>query len=215
MPAAPLPAASLPVDFAASAPALARALIGVRLLVDGVGGTIVETEAYDQAEPAAHTHRGRNPRNAVMFGAPGHAYVYRSYGRHWCLNFVCGPIDHGAGVLIRALAPEDGIDLMRARRGPLADRLLCAGPGRVAQALGITGAHNGKALDAPPFRLLAATGALPIVQGRRIGITRAVDLPWRFGLAGSVYLSRPFAPTVRATRAASGVGQGAARPAEK
>lgn len=187
-----MPAATLPVDFAASAPAVACALVGMRFLVDGVGGIIVETEAYDQSEAAAHSWRGRTARNAVMFGAPGHVYVYRSYGLHWCLNFVCGPIGHGAGVLIRALEPTDGLDCMRTRRGLLGDALLCAGPGRVAQALGITGGHNGRALAAAPFTLLACSRPVRIVCGRRIGIARAVDLPWRFGQRDSPFLSRPF-----------------------
>ena len=180
------------LDFHASAPQLARALIGATLLVDGVGGRIVETEAYDQSEPAAHNHGGPTRRNAVMFGPGGHAYVYRSYGLHWCLNFICGPEGHGAGVLIRALEPIAGIEAMRHRRGLDDPRLLCAGPGRVAAALGITGAHNGLALDAPPFAVLPGSTKLEVVSGPRIGISRAVELPWRFGLAGSRYLSRRF-----------------------
>lgn len=178
-------------DFGAAVTTVARALIGVTLLVDGIGGVIVETEAYDQSEPAAHTWRGRNSRNAVMFGPPGHAYVYRSYGLHWCLNFTCGPPGHGAGVLIRALAPTHGLTVMRERRGLIDDYRLCAGPGRVAQALGVTGAHNGAPLDRPPFALLGAAAPVEVRSGPRIGITRAVDLPWRFVLAGSAWLSRP------------------------
>ena len=181
-------------DFLADAPTVARALIGATLLVDGVGGTIVETEAYDASEPAAHTHRGPTPRNAVMFGSPGHAYVYLSYGMHWCLNFVCREPGHGAGVLIRALAPLEGLAQMRARRGLQDERLLCAGPGRLGQALGITHAHNGLALDRAPFRVLAADKRTPIevLTGPRIGISKAADLPWRFGLRGSRFLSRRF-----------------------
>ena len=183
-----------PIDFSADAPEVARALIGATLLVDGVGGLIVETEAYDRSEPASHSHRGPTPRNAVMFGPPGHAYVYRSYGLHWCLNVVCREAGHGAGVLIRALQPTHGLEVMRARRGLHEERLLCAGPGRVGQALGITLAYGGLALDAPPFSLLAApAGAAPdIVTGPRIGISKALALPWRFGLRGSRYLSRRF-----------------------
>ena len=181
-------------DFAADAPHVARALIGATLLVDGVGGVIVETEAYDRGEPASHTHAGPTPRNRAMFGAPGHAYVYRSYGIHWCLNFVCREAGHGAGVLIRAIEPTQGLDLMRARRGLENARLLCAGPGRVGQALGITLAHYGLPLDAPPFSVLGAPPGTPVdvLTGPRIGISKAVDTPWRFGLAGSRYLSRRF-----------------------
>lgn len=186
---------------------MASQLIGVTLLVDGVGGRIVETEAYDRADPASHTFNGPTPRNAVMFGPPGYAYVYRSYGLHWCLNFVCREAGHGAGVLIRALEPVAGLDRMRERRGLDAIRLLCAGPGRVGQALGIDASFNGKALDAPPFVLLMAPGDDPRVTvetGPRIGISRAIDVPWRFGEKGSRFLSKPFssrAPAARAGRA--------------
>ena len=180
------------VEFEAPAEEVARALIGVTLLVDGVGGVIVETEAYDQSEPAAHTHRGPTPRNAPMFGPAAHAYVYRSYGLHWCLNLTCREVGHGAGVLIRALAPTQGLDRMRERRGVEDARLLCSGPGRVAQALGITLAHFGLPADRAPFELRPATGPVTLASGPRIGITKAADLPWRFGLAGSVHLSRPF-----------------------
>lgn len=181
-------------DFAGDAADVARRLIGATLLVDGVGGVIVETEAYDQSEPAAHTHRGPTPRNAAMFGPPGHAYVYFNYGIHWCLNFVCREAGHGAGVLIRAVAPQHGLDAMRQRRGQQDERLLCAGPGRVGQALGITLAHYGLPLDAPPFSVLGAPPGTPVdvLTGPRIGISKAVDTPWRFGLAGSRYLSRRF-----------------------
>ncbi|QTD44258.1 DNA-3-methyladenine glycosylase [Ottowia testudinis] len=186
-----------PSDFAADAADVARHLIGTTLLVDGVGGVIVETEAYDQSEPASHTHRGPTPRNAAMFGPPGHVYVYLNYGIHWCLNFVCRERGHGAGVLIRALQPTHGLDTMRARRGMDDERLLCAGPGRLGQALGITAAHYGLPLDAAPFALLAAPAGAPparVLTGPRIGIRRAVDVPWRFGLADSRHLSRGFAP---------------------
>jgi len=184
-------------DFAGAAPQVARALIGATLLVDGVGGVIVETEAYDASEPASHSHPGPTPRNRAMFGPPGHAYVYRSYGIHWCLNFVCREAGHGAGVLIRALQPTHGLTLMRQRRGLPDDgdqRLLCAGPGRVGQALGITLAHYGLPLNQAPFAVLAAPARLRVLSGPRIGISKAVALPWRFGLAGSPHLSRRFDP---------------------
>lgn len=183
---------STSIDFMASPPALARRLIGATLLVDGVGGIIVETEAYDRDDPASHSFAGPTARNAAMFGPPGHAYVYRSYGIHWCLNIVCREAGHGAGVLIRAIEPVAGLDTMRARRGLDDVRLLCAGPGRVGQALGITRAHNGLAINAPPFELLPAPPKVKVVSGPRIGISKAVDQPWRFGLAGSPFLSRPF-----------------------
>lgn len=178
--------------FARSVHAVAPDLIGVTLFVNGVGGEIVEVEAYHHTDPAAHSYRGRTGRNAVMFGPPGYAYVYRSYGIHWCLNFVCEREGSASAVLIRALAPAAGLAAMRRRRGVGDERLLCAGPGRLAEALGITGAHNGLALDAPPFALYARTGRPAIVTGPRIGITRAAERPWRYGLAGSSLLSRPF-----------------------
>jgi DNA-3-methyladenine glycosylase len=179
-------------EFRHSSLDMARALIGAVLLVDGVGGAIVETEAYDHDDAASHTFGGPTPRNAVMFGLPGHAYVYRSYGIHWCLNFVCREKGHGAGVLIRAIEPLQGLDIMRERRGLEDVRLLCAGPGRVGQALGITRDLNGLALDKPPFQVLAAPHDIKVIHGPRIGISKAVDVPWRFGLAGSRFLSRPF-----------------------
>ncbi len=184
---APFPAP----DLLAPVAEVARLLIGATLLVDGAGGLIVETEAYDRHDPASHTYRGPTPRNAAMFGPPGHAYVYRSYGMHWCLNLVCGP-EPGAAVLVRALHPLHGLAAMQARRGGIAERLACAGPGRLCQALGITAALNGLPLDHPPFRLLPRTTPCDIVTGPRIGITPARDTPWRFGLKGSRYLSRPF-----------------------
>lgn len=185
-------AAPCAIDFSADSYVVARQLIGATLLVDGVGGVIVETEAYDRSDAASHTYRGPTPRNAAMFGPPGHAYVYRSYGLHWCLNVVCREAGHGAGVLIRALAPTQGLATMRARRGLDDARLLCAGPGRVGQALGITREHhNGLPLDAPPFALTPAHEAPRVLCGPRIGISKAVELPWRFVLAGSPYLSRP------------------------
>ena len=183
------------VDFAASSQEVARRLIGVTLLVNGVGGRIVECEAYDRDDPASHSFAGPTARNAAMFGPPGRAYVYRSYGIHWCLNLVCREAGHGAGVLIRAVEPTAGLARMRARRGLQDGRVLCAGPGRVAQALGVDASFNGKALDAPPFVLLAAPDAQPVVMveaGPRIGISRATEVPWRFGERGSRFLSRPF-----------------------
>ena len=180
--------------FARSVHEVAPDLIGVTLLVDGVGGTIVEVEAYDQEDPAAHSFRGKTARNASMFGPPGHAYVYRSYGIHWCLNFVCEPEEVASAVLVRALEPVRGLDEMRRRRGLEDERLLCAGPGRLCQALGITREHDGLALDEPPFELLPRTEEPEIATGPRIGITQAVDRPWRYVLAGSRYLSRSVRP---------------------
>lgn len=173
----------------------ARSLVGATLTLEGVGGVVVETEAYDRADPASHSFSGQTPRNAAMFGPPGRAYVYRSYGIHWCLNVVCGPPGYGAAVLIRAIAPVSGLDAMRQRRGTENPRLLCAGPGRLCQALGVTREHDGLAIDAPPFRLAASLGPVDLVAGPRIGISRGIDRPWRFGLRGSPYLSRALRPT--------------------
>jgi DNA-3-methyladenine glycosylase len=180
------------IDFEASSLDVARALIGVTILVDGVGGRIVETEAYDAGDPASHSHGGPSARNASMFGPPGHAYVYLSYGIHWCLNLVCREAGHGAGVLVRALEPTAGIAVMRERRGVTDERLLCSGPGRVGQALGISRAHDGMPLDCPPFVLLPGSPGDVVVTGVRIGISKAKDQPWRFGLAGSAFVSRRF-----------------------
>jgi DNA-3-methyladenine glycosylase len=181
--------------FARSVHLVAPKLIGATLLVDGIGGRIVEVEAYDHEDPAAHGFRGQTPRNAVMFGGPGYAYVYRSYGIHWCLNFVCDAEKIASAVLIRALEPIAGIEQMRARRGVTEKQALCSGPGRLCQALGITAAENGLALDAPPFELRPRSGPAKIAVGPRIGITKAVEKPWRYGLAGSRFLSKPFKPT--------------------
>jgi DNA-3-methyladenine glycosylase len=177
--------------FARSVHDVAPELVGVTLLVDGVGGTIVEVEAYDHEDPAAHGYGGRTERNASMFGPPGHAYVYRSYGIHWCLNFVCEGVGSASAVLIRALEPTHGLDLMLERRGQDDLRLLCAGPGRLCQALGITREHDGRELDEPPFELLGRTTEPELAVGPRIGITKAAEQPWRYGLAGSRFLSRP------------------------
>jgi DNA-3-methyladenine glycosylase len=182
------------VFFARSVHEVAEELIGATFLVDGVGGKIVELEAYHHEDPAAHGYRGRTARNASMFGPPGHAYVYRSYGVHWCVNFVCEAEGVADAVLIRALEPTQGLEEMRRRRGLEDDRLLCAGPGRLCQALAITREHDGLPLDRPPFRLEPRTEPPEIARGPRIGITRAADLPWRYGLAGSRFLSRPLRP---------------------
>jgi DNA-3-methyladenine glycosylase len=182
------------IDFHAPSFEVAQSLIGATLLVDGVGGRIVEAEAYDHEDPASHSFCGPTKRNRVMFGPPCHAYVYRSYGIHWCLNFVCRPHGHGAGVLIRAIEPLAGLEIMQARRGVANKRLLCSGPGRICQALGITGEHNGLPIDSLPFQLLPrpASEQLQVVAGPRIGVSKARDVPWRFGLERSPYLSRPF-----------------------
>ena len=178
---------------------VAPELVGASLLVDGVGGTIVEVEAYDHEDPASHGFRGRTRRNAAMFGPPGRAYVYRSYGVHWCLNLVCGHVDVPEAVLVRALVPTHGVESMRERRGLSTDRLLCSGPGRLCQALAVCDAHDGLPLDVPPFEVLARTDEPRLAVGPRIGISRAAELPWRYGLAGSSYLSRPF-PASRGQR---------------
>lgn len=188
---------SAELDFSADAVQVARLLIGMTLLVDGVGGRIVETEAYDQFDPASHTYTGPSARNAAMFGPSGHFYVYRSYGLHWCLNLVCREAGHGAGVLLRALEPTQGLERMQERRGLANPRLLCAGPGRVAQALGVDQHWNGVPLQAPRAMLLQAgrgVAAAPVLCGPRIGISKAADTPWRFGEPGSRYLSKPFKP---------------------
>ena len=180
---------SLPRSFfARNVEAVARDLLGATLLVDAAGGVIVETEAYDPEDPAAHSFAGRTARNAVMFGPPGHAYVYRSYGLHWCLNVVCEP---GSAVLLRALEPTAGIEAMLGRRHVNNERLLCAGPGRLCQALGIDGTFNGLALDEKPFLLIGRDRDPGIVAVPRIGISKAVETPWRFCIQQSRFLSRP------------------------
>lgn len=181
-------------DFVGDAAIIAPTLIGATLLVNGVGGRIVEVEAYDQTEPGSHCYPGLTPRNRAMFGPPGHAYVYLNYGIHLCLNFVCREAGRGAGILVRALQPTQGVEQIRARRKMNDERLLCAGPGRVGQALGVTMDLYGLALDAPPFALYARDpGArVRVISGPRIGVRKTPGLPWRFGLAGSRYLSRRF-----------------------
>jgi DNA-3-methyladenine glycosylase len=189
---------------------VARALIGTTLLVDGVGGVVVEAEAYDQEDPASHGYAGRTARNAAMFGPSGRAYVYRSYGIHWCLNLVCADDGVADAVLVRALEPTKGTALMVARRGIDDVRLLCSGPGRLCQALGVTRAHDGLPLDAPPFELRPRTQEIAVATGPRIGITRAADRPWRFVLAGSRFLSRPL-PRGAPSRATAGPASRAPR----
>jgi DNA-3-methyladenine glycosylase len=171
---------------------VAPELIGATLLIDGAGGIIVEVEAYHHTDPAAHSYIGPTARNAVMFGPAGYAYVYRSYGIHWCLNFVCEEEGSASAVLIRAIEPTQGLPLMRRRRGLEDVRSLCSGPGKLGEALGVTIKHNGLALDRPPFELRAREATPEIATGPRIGITKAVDHPWRYGLKGSKFLSKPF-----------------------
>lgn len=169
---------------------VAPELIGAQLLFDGVGGRIVEVEAYDEADPASHSFIGPTPRNRVMFGPPGHAYIYKIYGIHYCLNFVCHP---GSAVLIRALEPTTGVDRMLNRRGTMPERNLCSGPGKLAQALGIDLKQNGLPLCCPPFVLKAAVEGHDIGTGPRIGITKGADTPWRYAMRGSRFLSKPMA----------------------
>jgi DNA-3-methyladenine glycosylase len=176
--------------FARSVHAVAPELIGATLLVDGAGGRIVEVEAYDQEDPASHGHRGLTARNASMFGPPGRAYVYRSYGIHWCLNLVCREEGVADAVLVRALEPTRGVDLMHERRRTDNPLLLCSGPGRLCEALGVTGDHDGLPLDRPPFELRPRTADVDVVAAPRIGITHAAERPWRYVLAGSRVLSR-------------------------
>jgi DNA-3-methyladenine glycosylase len=178
--------------FARSVHEVAPDLIGATLLVNGVGGVIVEVEAYHHTDPAAHSFRGPTARNRVMFGPPGFAYVYRSYGIHWCVNFVCEEVGSASAVLIRALQPTHGIPAMRRRRRLRDERSLCSGPGKLTEALGISDEHNGLPLDASPIALHARASKPEIDAGLRVGITKAVELPWRYGLKGSKFLSKRF-----------------------
>lgn len=171
------------------AAAVAPDLLGAKLLVAGVGGIIVETEAYHPDDPASHSFRGPTPRNRSMFAGKGRVYVYRSYGIHWCINVVCR---NASAVLLRALHPTDGIDKMRERRGLEDVRALCSGPGKLCEALAVTGDLDGRMLTARPFKLVLPTGPVEATIGPRIGITKAADVPWRFGVKGSRYLSKPF-----------------------
>jgi len=171
---------------------VAPELIGATLLVDGIGGMIVEVEAYHHTDPAAHSYVGRTERNAVMFDRPGYAYVYRSYGIHWCLNFVCEEEGSASAVLVRALEPTQGLAAMRRRRGLREERALCSGPGKLCEALGVSHKRNGLPLDRAPFELRARGEIAGIVTGVRIGITKAAEKPWRYGLKGSKFLSKPF-----------------------
>jgi DNA-3-methyladenine glycosylase len=177
--------------FNRPAETVARDLIGVDLRVDGVGGIIVETEAYDALDPASHSFAGPTPRNAPMFGPPGRAYVYRIYGLHWCFNVVCDAARQGSAILIRALEPRAGLAVMRRRRGVEADTALCSGPGKLCEALGIDGRLSGADLARPPFAWTAAARVPAVVKGVRIGISRGAEAHRRFGLAGSRHLSRP------------------------
>lgn len=178
--------------FARPAPRVARDLLGCVLRVGECAGTIVETEAYDQDDPASHSHRGSRGRARVMFGPPGTIYIYRSYGMHWCMNTVCEPEGRGAGVLLRAIDPLEGREQMCTRRPGVPDRLLAAGPGRLCAALGIDDRLNGLPLGPGTAQILVGTPPAHVLEGPRIGISTAIETPWRFGVAGSRHLSRPF-----------------------
>ena len=186
--------------FARSVHEVAPELIGATLMFNGAGGIIVEAEAYHHTDPAAHSYGGRTERNAVMFGPPGYAYVYRSYGMHWCVNFGCEQEGSASAVLIRALEPTAGLAAMRRRRGVKEGRQLCSGPGKICQALGISRAHNALPLDAKPFQIFARAVPVKIVKGIRIGITKAAEKPWRYGLKDSKFLSKPFTAGVAKNR---------------
>jgi DNA-3-methyladenine glycosylase len=179
--------------FEGSVHDIAPALIGCRLLVNGAGGEIVEVEAYEREDPASHSFVGLTPRTKIMFGPPGRAYVYLSYGIHQLLNFVCEPEGEAAAVLIRALEPTTGLETMHDRRpAARSDLDLCSGPGKLTMALGVTLAQNGARLDQDPFLLLPPEGEPPeVVTSPRVGITKAVEKPWRFSASGSPYVSRP------------------------
>ena len=180
--------------FERSVHAVARDLVGCELSFGGVGGVIVETESYERDDPACHAYVGLTARTATLFGPPGHAYVYLSYGIHSCLNFVCEPDGTAAAVLIRALEPRWGIEEMRERRGRVDPRELCSGPGKLTEALAIGLEMNGARLTEPPFELRSRAPEwrqVEVATGPRIGISRAADYPWRFCAAGSAFLSRP------------------------
>ena len=180
--------------FDRSVHAVARDLIGCALLFDAVGGVIVEAESYERDDPACHAHVGLTDRTAPLFGPPGRAFVFLSYGVHSCLNFVCEPEGGAAAVLIRALEPRWGIEEMSRRRGRERARELCSGPGKLTEALGIGLEMNRAPVAEPPFELRARENGwldVAVATGPRIGITRAAELPWRFCAAGSEYLSRP------------------------
>jgi DNA-3-methyladenine glycosylase len=181
------------IDFLdREAAVVAPELLGAKFLINGVGGLIVEVEAYHPTDPASHSFRGRTPRNGAMFAGPPRVYVYRSYGIHWCINLVTAS---ASAILIRAIEPTDGIAKMRKRRGLEDLRALCSGPGKLCAALGVTGALDGKLLTGPPFELALAPSPAAVAVGKRIGITKAVDVPWRFGVAGSRFLSKPLPKT--------------------
>ena len=181
--------------LAGSVHEVARGLLGWTFLRDGVGGRIVEVEAYAAGDPASHSYRGRTARNGSMFASPGTLYVYRSYGIHWCVNVACEPEGTGAAVLLRALEPTRGLAEMRDRRGKPGERALCSGPGKLAQALAISGADDGLAVGAPPFALeppqdLVHFVAADVVATPRVGITKAAGLPWRYVVRGTQWASR-------------------------
>ncbi|MEW6581240.1 MAG: DNA-3-methyladenine glycosylase [Actinomycetota bacterium] len=178
--------------FARPVEVVAPDLLGCLLVHDGVGGVIVEVERYQEDDPASHSFRGPTPRARVMFGPPGHAYVYRSYGMHWCMNVVCDAEGTGSAVLIRALAPTRGVEVMRGRRPGVPDRRLCAGPGRLTRALAIDDRVNGTSLLHGAVSLHERRDPVDVVCGPRIGVSRAADRPWRLGVAGSPFVSRPF-----------------------
>jgi DNA-3-methyladenine glycosylase len=180
---------------------VARELIGCTVAVGGAAGIIVETEAYDATDPACHAYIGRTPRNEVLFGEPGRAYVYLSYGIHSLLNFVAEPAGSAAAVLIRALEPSEGLELMRQRRGRGELEELCSGPGKLTEALGVGLELNGADLMAPPFELLAPEPGWEdseVVAGTRIGITKAAERPWRYCAGGSRFVSKPWPSIKRA-----------------
>ncbi|MGI8526625.1 MAG: DNA-3-methyladenine glycosylase [Pseudolabrys sp.] len=181
-----------PVFFNRSVHVVAPELIGATLMIGTTGGLIVEVEAYHHTDPAAHSYGGMTERNAVMFGEPGRVYVYRSYGIHWCMNFVCEAEGSASAVLLRAIEPTAGLAAMRRRRGVEDPRNLCSGPGKLCEALAVTQKHNGLRVDRAPFELRARAAEMDIVVGPRVGITKAIDAPWRYGLKGSKFLSRPF-----------------------